>query len=378
MTLAFPNIGPGLNHGIGSTPDLGVGPSLDIVPGGGHDLGPTHLHDIGLGGPPDIGLGGHTELGLEGDIDLALGSATNFGLEATHDLDLSPAQDLGTNLDLPFGASEPLVLEPSHVHHETSCETVVTPATETACHIEQEEVCTTQVDKVVETTTVEECEDLVTRTCEQVAEQVHRSSDIVGQDTAIIRQPPLYPGDEWSGYAGHVLRSRSKRSPAVLTQIQTVRNPPVCRTLIQKRCQPVDSQTEHDVPRQICHTVDREVCVPVEVGLPQQVCQQTTVEHVEPVTHVVEHVQHVEPVTHVVEHVEPLTHVVEHVEHVEHVERVEPPISHVGALVEAVPQAVPIPQAVDLRHSNFESQIFNSPGGLGVAPKLNIMDIPTH
>jgi len=107
-------------------------------------------------------------------------------------------------------------------------------------------------ETVVDTTYIEECEETFTTECSQSHTQVHHSSAVVGHDSQVIHGGSYHKraAEAEPGHGGYS-------------------SGPQCHEKVDRQCQ--------DVPHQVHRQVPRQVCVPVEVKVPYQVCGGSSV-----------------------------------------------------------------------------------------------------
>merc|ERR1712098_125564 len=124
----------------------------------------------------------------------------------------------------------------------------------THCHtkynIKYDQQCHQEYDTVVDTTYTQQCQDIVTKHCQSTHKQVHHSSAVVGHDSKVVSGGYGYgkrDAEAEPGYGSHGYSSG-----------------PQCQQHVEKQCQKVPHQTQRQIPRQ--------VCVPVEVKVPYEVC----------------------------------------------------------------------------------------------------------
>merc|ERR1711976_710771 len=126
------------------------------------------------------------------------------------------------------------------------------------CHtkynIKYDQTCHEEYDVVVDTTYIEECQDIVTQHCEEVHQQVHHSSAVVGHDSQVVAH----------GHTGYGYGKR-EAEPGYTTG-------PKCHAKKDRQC--------HKKPVQNSRKIPRQVCVPVEIKVPYEVCGHSHV-HVE-------------------------------------------------------------------------------------------------
>ena len=138
---------------------------------------------------------------------------------------------------------------PSH-HKGPQCHVVYDVVHNKHCETYYDEVCHEEYDVIVDTTYIEECADIVTEHCSEVSKQVHHSSAVVGHDSKVVSHGYGYGKRDAEAEPGYGSQGYSSG--------------PQCQQHVEKQCQKVPHQTQRQIPRQ--------VCVPVEVKVPYEVC----------------------------------------------------------------------------------------------------------
>merc|ERR1712112_128118 len=114
----------------------------------------------------------------------------------------------------------------------------------------QRQECHEEYDVIVDTTYIEQCQDAVTQHCQETHKQVHHSSAVVGHDSKVVSHGHGYGKRDAEAEPGYGSQGYSSG--------------PQCQQHVEKQCQKVPHQTQRQIPRQ--------VCVPVEVKVPYEVC----------------------------------------------------------------------------------------------------------
>merc|ERR1711973_162495 len=130
----------------------------------------------------------------------------------------------------------------AYAHQQTHCHTKYNIKIDQQCHQEY--------DTVVDTTYTQQCQDIVTKHCQSTHKQVHHSSAVVGHDSKVVSHGYGYGKRDAEAEPGYGSQGYSSG--------------PQCQQHVEKQCQKVPHQTQRQIPRQ--------VCVPVEVKVPYEVC----------------------------------------------------------------------------------------------------------